>query len=102
MGYSNQMTAAQWIQGIVFSANNVVSDLQYGSILNDKFVALTYGLTDPQILALPQFAAANWSETDLTNVKFALSSMAELNTALNNGAISTANRFGYLEPFLLG
>ena len=98
--YTNQMQAADWVFAITGASNQLSSDIQRGSILNDKFATITYGLTDAQILSLPQFAT--WTEADLTNVKYALGAMKDLSNALNNiSALVQANRFGYLEPFLL-
>lgn len=98
--YTSKMTADNWLQQISLYSNQIVNAAQTGKVLYEKFYALTYNMTDTQILALPQFSG--WVQADLTNVKYALSSMWEMNNALNNVAVATANRYGYLEPFLLG
>jgi hypothetical protein len=96
--YSNDMTWQQWSQAATASSEAVINDIQQGKELYDKFYALTYGLTDPQILALGAFS--NRTQTDLNNIRFALGVFNDLYGALNNLAVTQANRMGYLEPFV--
>jgi hypothetical protein len=98
--YTSKMTADQWLQQVSLFSNQIVNATETGKILWDKFNAMTYNMTDAQILALPQLSG--WTQQNLTDVKYALSSLKEMNDVLNNIAIATANRYGYLEPFLLG
>jgi hypothetical protein len=96
--YSNDMTWQQWEMAVMNIANSVLNDIQQGKQLADKFNAMTYGLTDQQILALGAFS--NRTQADLTNLKYALGVFTDLWNAINNGAVATANRLGYLEPFV--
>jgi hypothetical protein len=98
--YSNQITGSQWMLSISNSAANIINDINQAVIWTTKFNAMIYGLTDPQILALPQIVAAGWTEADLTAVKYALGVSQDLSNALNNLPVATANRIGYLEPFI--
>jgi hypothetical protein len=101
MSYTNQMTAAQWVQLLSLYSDNLIATAENGKILSDKFTQLTYGLTDPEILALPQFASAGWTQVDLVNVKYALSSMTDIWNCINNVAVAQGPRYNYFEPFLL-
>jgi len=98
--YSNQITGNQWMLNVSNSASNIINDINQGVVWATKFNAMIYGLTDPQILALPQIVAAGWTEADLTAVKYALGVFQDLSNALNNLPVATANRIGYLEPFV--
>jgi len=97
--YSNDMTWQNWTAALQQSANNVLADIQTGKQLADKFNAMTYGLTDPQILALGAFSSR--TQADLTNLKYALGVFTDLYNAINNvAALPQFNRLGYLEPFV--
>jgi hypothetical protein len=98
--YSNQITGAQWMLNVSNSASNIVNDINQALVWTTKWNAMTYGLTDPQILALPQITAAGWTEADLTAFKYCVGVFSDLSNALNNLPVATANRIGYLEPFV--
>ena len=98
--YSNQITGAQWMLNVSNSASNIVNDINQAVVWATKWNAMTSSLTDPQILALPQITAAGWTQADLTAVKYCVGVFQELYNALNNVAITQANRIGYLEPFI--
>ena len=98
--YTTKMKADDWIAQTGLYANQVVSAADTGKLLADKWNAMVYGLTDEQILALPQLVAM--TQADLTVIKYALGSLSELSNALHNIVVAQANRYAYLEPFLLG
>ena len=98
--YSNNMTADAWLQQITIYTTQMVTAADTGKVLSDKFNAMVYGLTDAQILALPQFLA--WKQADLTAVKAALSSLINMSDALHNNPIAQGDRYAYFAPFLLG
>jgi hypothetical protein len=95
----NDMSWADWTAALSSKANNLIADVQAAKQLYDKFYALTYGLTDPQILALGAFS--NKTQTDLTNIRAAMGAFNDLYSALFGGAALTAvARIGFVEPFV--
>ncbi len=51
--FTNEMSWADWQYAASVKATALRKLLQDGLVLQQKFYKLTYGLTDPQILALP-------------------------------------------------
>ena len=109
--YTNTMTGQQFIQAATGNSNAINNALANAKVVADKFAALTYGMDNPAILALPQFATnvnaggsgatGAWTESDLTAFKYNMGVYTDLYNALNNlAALPQANRFGYIEPFL--
>ena len=97
--YSNDMTWQNWTGAIQGNANSLLNDIQAGKELADKFNAMTYGLTDEQILALGAFL--NRTQADLTAIKYAMGAFVDLYNALYGGAaLPAASRVSYLEPFV--
>lgn len=55
MAYTGNMTFGEFSSQAQSRGNNLLNAIKDGKILYDKFYQLTYGKTDEQILALPQF-----------------------------------------------
>lgn len=99
MAYMGVMTFKQFSDQAQNRGNNLLNAIKEGKILYDKFYQLTYGLTDEQILALPQFNVTGdtMDQAGLTKLKYALGVFNDL--ALGN-ALTPATRDSYLVPFL--
>ena len=99
MAYTGVMTFKQFSDQAQSRGNNLLNAIREGKILYDKFYQLTYGLTDEQILALPQFniAGDTMDQAGLTKLKYAL---GVFNDISNGTALSPATRDDYLTPFL--
>ena len=98
--YTSKMTSDQWLQQISMVANQIVNASETGRILYEKFNAMTFGMTDAQILAMSKFAT--WTQADLTAVKAALSSLMNMSDALHNNPFAQGDRYAYFAAFLLG
>lgn len=99
MAYTGNMTFKDWNFTTQSKGNNLLSAVREGKILYDKFYQLTYGLTDEQILALPQFniVGDTMDQAGLTKLRYALGVFNDL--AAGN-ALAPATRDSYLVPFL--
>ena len=97
--YGNDMTWQQWTDQLSSTGNSLLSDLQRGKQLYEKWASLTYGLTDAQIQALPQFATK--TVADVTAMRYAWGVFNDIYNGIYGGAALTqANREGYLTPSL--
>jgi hypothetical protein len=97
--YTSDLMWADWVNQLTAFANAVMNDIQQGYEWYEKFAALTYGLSNAQILALPAFAGR--TAADVTAMQYAWGVFNDLYNALNNvSALTQANREGYLVPFL--
>ena len=99
MAYMGNMTFKEFSAQAQSRGNNLLSATRDGKLLYDKFYQLTYGLTDEQILELPQFNVAGdtMDQAGLNALRYALGVFNDL--AAGN-ALTPANRDGYLVPFL--
>src|SRR5574343_57070 len=99
MAYTGNMTFKDWNFTTQSKGNSLLSAVREGKILYDKFYQLTYGLTDEQILALPQFniVGDTMDQAGLTKLRYALGVFNDL--AAGN-ALAPATRDSYLVPFL--
>lgn len=99
MAYSGTMTFKEFALQAQNKGNNLLSAIREGKILYDKFYALTYGLTDEQILALPQFNVTGdtMDQAGLDKLRYALGVFNDL--AAGN-ALAPGTRDSYLVPFL--
>ena len=95
MSYTSQLTFAQWVQLLNQTTSNTVNNIKTGETLFQKWGQMVYGLSDAQILALPQLAGM--AQADLNNIRYALGALDTLNTAMN---AVTPVVFAYLEPFI--
>lgn len=98
MSYTNEMTFTDWTEQAGARANALIQSVNAGKVLYDKWYQLSYGKTNAQIAALPQFAGK--TEADIAAMAYALGAMNELYAALHNGAVATSDRVGYLTPIL--
>jgi hypothetical protein len=98
------MYTNDWTWQIIKNAMNpncsqLISLIDNCNYFYQKWYALTYGLTDAQILALPE--CTGMVAADVTALKYAMSTFNDLYNALHGGAaISQVNRTGYLTPFI--
>lgn len=99
MAYTGNMTFKEFSLQTQSKGNNLLSAIREGKILYDKFYALTYGLTDEQILALPQFMVAGdtMDQAGLNALRYAL---GVFNDLAEGSALAPATRDSYLVPFL--
>lgn len=99
MAYTGNMTFKELSAQAQNKGNNLLSAIREGKILYDKFYALTYGLTDEQILALPQFMVTGdtMDQAGLSALRYAL---GVFNDLAQGNALAPATRDGYLVPFL--
>src|SRR5574343_766223 len=99
MSYMGNMTFKEFSAQVQSRGNNMLNAIREGKLLYDKFYQLTYGLTDEQILALPQFNVTGdtMTQAGLDKLRYALGVFNDL--ALGN-ALAPATRDGYLVPFL--
>jgi hypothetical protein len=95
MMYSGTMTVGQLIDQIQAKGANLLDTIRQAKLLYDKWYQTVYGLTDEQILALPQFS--NMTAADLTKIKYGLGA---LNDVASGNALAPATRDAYLVPFL--
>lgn len=95
--YTNEMTFSEWVSESGAKARAVVKAIEDGKILYDKWYQFSYGKTNAEIAALPQF---NKTEADIQTIAYAVGVFNELSAALHNGAVTTADRQGYLTPVL--
>ena len=106
--YSNTITFQQWVDQVSQKANQLRDIVDQGLDLQKKWYALTYGLSDDQILALPQFALLSVpgfsqrpTAADIDALKYAIGVFKDLSDALNNvAALPQADRAGYFIPFI--
>jgi|WetSurMetagenome_2_1015567.scaffolds.fasta_scaffold31518_7 hypothetical protein len=97
--YNNQLSWERITEQVSSYGSQIVQTINQGKLLYDKWYAITYGKTDPQILALPQFSTM--TQAELTDVKAALQTLSQLNDALYGAqALGAFNRHDALEPFL--
>ena len=73
----------------------LIRALRDGQLLYDKWYSYTYGLTDEQILALPNMVGV--SQAELTSMKYAIGVFKAL---ADGEALAPATRDAYLVPFL--
>jgi hypothetical protein len=96
--YTNEMAFEQWVAEAGYKGNTLVNAINAGKILYDKWYQMSYGKTDAQIAALPQFAGK--TEADISAMAYAVGVFNEMYLALHNGAVAQADRAGYLTPVL--
>jgi hypothetical protein len=97
--YNNQLTweiIRNFIEGY---GNQITSIIEQGKIYYDKWTEITNGLTDIQILALSQFSTM--TQTELTDLKTAMTTLGQMNDAWNGlQALGAFNRHTTLIPFI--
>lgn len=97
--YSNDLTWEAWSLALSTNANSLISDIIGAKGWYDKWYTLTYGLSDIQIQALPQFSGR--SIADITAMRFAWGVFLDLYNALYNlASLPQFNRESYLVPFV--
>ncbi|MFZ0928185.1 MAG: hypothetical protein WAN11_06275 [Syntrophobacteraceae bacterium] len=80
------------------NANTLLRDINEAYLWFQKYYAVTYGLTQAQILALPGFSGR--TAQDITNIAAAFQVFRDLYNLMNNvSAPAQANRVGYPAPF---
>lgn len=99
MAYMGNMTFKEIAAQTQSRGNNLLNAIREGKLLYDKFYQLTYGLTDEQILALPQFNVTGDSmdQAGLDKLRYAL---GVFNDLASGNALAPATRDAYLVPFL--
>lgn len=99
MAYTGVMTFKQFSDQAQAKGNALLSAIREGKILYDKFYQLTYGKTDEQILALPQFNVTGdtMDQAGLNALRYALGVFNDLSAG---SALAPATRDSYLTPFL--
>lgn len=99
MAYMGNMTFKELAAQAQSRGNNLLNAIREGKLLYDKFYQLTYGLTDEQILALPQFNVTGdtMDQAGLNALRYAL---GVFNDLASGNALAPATRDSYLVPFL--
>ena len=91
MSYSNDRNFGDWVAALDSKGHSVVSSINEGEIEYRKWYALSYGLTDAEIAALPQFTGR--TEADITKIRYAMGALHDLYTALNGtGSVVSRDR----------
>lgn len=93
MSYTNDMQWKDWAYAVGNLSNvstSLAAYIQQGKAFFDKYAALSYGLTDAQVAALPQFAGR--TVQDIVNLRFAVSVFDAINTTY-------VAQKSYLTPF---
>ena len=97
--YSSDMTWQNWTDLLNQKAMATMNDIQTAKAAYDKWTAMTYGLTDAQIQALPQFNSRQVA--DITAMRYAWGVFLDLYNALFGlAALPDVNREGYLALFV--
>jgi hypothetical protein len=97
--YNNQTTWETWRDEIGNYGNQLIAIIEQGKVKYDKWAEITTGLTDVQILALPQFITMTLVE--LADLKAAMSVLGQMNDALYGiQALGTYDRHTSLIPFI--
>ena len=99
MAYSGDMQFDDWQREMQHKARTLLDSIKEGKRLYDKFYKMTYGLSDAQILELPQFLVAGdvLTQAKLNELRYAV---GVFNDISNGTALSPATRDDYLTPFL--
>lgn len=99
MSYMGNMTFKEFLAQVQSRGNNMLNAIREGKLLYDKFYQLTYGLTDEQILALPQFNVTGdtMDQAGLDKLRYAL---GVFNNIANGTTLLPETRDSYLVPFL--
>ena len=96
--YSNDMTWAQWTQWAEYRANTLKQSVDEGYKFYEKFYAMTYGLTDVEILALPVFGGK--TQADLDAIRSFSNSKKQIYDAYYGlAALNQFNYHAYDVPF---
>jgi hypothetical protein len=91
MAYSSDLNFGDWVLEIGGRGQALISAVNAGEIDYQKWYAVTYGRTDAQVAALPQFSGR--TEADITALRYALGAFHDLYTALHGaGAVSSRDR----------
>jgi hypothetical protein len=97
--YNADLLWADWANAASNQANNVMRTIAEAYAWYQKYYAITYGLTQAQILALPGFSGR--TAADITNIAACFQVFMDLYNLMNNvSAPAQANRVGYLAPFM--
>lgn len=96
--YTPEMFFGEWANQAGSKANTLIDAIEAGKHLYDKWYQMSYGKTNAQIAALPQFAGK--TEADIAAMAYALGVFNEMYSALHNGAVAQSDRIGYLTPIL--
>jgi hypothetical protein len=99
MAYSGDMQFGDWQREMQSKARGLLDAIKEGKRLYDKFYKMTYGLSDAQILELPQLLVAGdvLTQAKLTELRYAVGVFNTLNAG---SALDPATRDDYLTPFL--
>ncbi len=96
--YTKDMTWAQWTQLAEYRSNSLKQVIDEGYKMYEKFYALTYGLSDETILALPVFGGK--VQADLDNLRSCCNQKKQLYDAYYGvAALSAFNYHSYDIPF---
>ena len=96
--YTNEMSFSDWVNEAGHKGRTLVQAVESGKILYDKWYQMSYGKTNAQIAALPQFTGK--TEADISAMAYAVGVLNEMYSALHNGTVSQADRQAYLTPVL--
>ena len=97
--FSGDMTWMNWTDLLNQKATAIINDIQAAKACYDKWSAMTYGLTDAQIQALPQFNSRQVA--DITAMRYAWGVFNDMYQALfGTGVLTQTNRENYLAPFV--
>lgn len=95
MSYSGTMTSADWLYMVQVKAQNIVNLITEGEAHYKKWYDFAYGKTMAQIAT-----ALGITEAEATDMNAAFQVLKELNDALTNAAVSTADRKTKLLKFV--
>lgn len=93
--YSEQKSWGEWLYGVEKAAQDLFTVAEYGRLFYDKWYKFTYGKTNAEVAAM-----LGITEQKVTDVQYCLGVFNDLNNFINNGAVTTTNRKGYLISFI--
>jgi len=96
--YNGDLAFSDYANALTNNANTLIRDILEANLWFQKFYALTYGLTVPQIQALPGFTTA--TAAGIEAMQAAYTTLNDFYNLMNNvSAPAQANRVAVLAPF---
>jgi hypothetical protein len=94
MSYSSGKSAMEWELILTTKAQTLIGDINEAYDLYKKWYAFTYGKSDADIAT-----ALGITTQEVTDMQYAFGVFNDLNNAMNNAAVSTADRLTMLLKF---
>jgi hypothetical protein len=94
MSYSSGKSAMEWELILTTKAQTLISQINEGYDLYKKWYAFTYGKTNAEVAT-----ALGIATEEVADMQYAFGVFNDLNNAMNNAAVSTADRLTMLLKF---